>query len=103
MSGLSRLESVDPPAPHEQRRATNPFATRWVRPGVIPYYFAHTTNAAAVVEKLKENRWRGAIIGPHGSGKSTLLASLAPLIESAGRRVRAASLHDRQRSLPAEF
>src|SRR5262249_1129466 len=54
-------------------------------------------------ETLQENHWRGAIVGAHGSGKSTLLSKLIPLIEAAGRRVRAISLHDRQRSLPAEF
>jgi len=103
MSAISRLKSIDSPVPREDRRRTNPFATRWVRPGVIPFYFADGPNAAALVEKLSESRWRGAIIGRHGSGKSTLLAALIPFIESAGHPVRMISLHDRQRSLPAEF
>jgi hypothetical protein len=102
MSAISRFESVGP-GPRRERRTTNPFATRWVRPGAIRHYFADGMNAAALVEKLKQNHWRGAIIGPHGSGKSTLLVSLGPLIESAGRRVRMSSLHDRQRDFPAEF
>src|SRR5436190_14964663 len=101
MSAISRFKSVSRAAARLERRTTNPFATRWVRPGVIPYYFAAGTTAAALFEKLKENRWRGAIIGPHGCGKSTLLASLDPLIESAGRPVRMISLQDRQRDLPA--
>jgi len=82
---------------------TNPFATRWVRPGALHYHFANGTSAAAVVERLKKNCWRGAIVGPHGSGKSALLLSLIPLIETAGRRVEAISLHDRERALSAEF
>jgi hypothetical protein len=101
MSATPRF--IDQPAPCEERRTTNPFATRWVRPGVIPYCFADGTNAAALVEKLKENHWRGAILGAHGSGKSTLLAALIPLIETAGRQARAISLFDRQRTLPAKF
>jgi energy-coupling factor transporter ATP-binding protein EcfA2 len=100
---ISRFEAKDLPEPREARRTTNPFATRWVRPGAISYHFADGTAAAALVEQLKENRWRGVIIGPHGSGKSTLLASLVPLIEWAERPVRTISLHDRQRTLPPEF
>src|SRR5262245_50784564 len=102
MNAVPRFESTEWPPPRE-RRTTNPFATRWVRPGAIPYYFADCTNAAPLVEKLKENHWRGAIVGAHGSGKSTLISIVVPLIEAAGRRVRAISLHDRQRSLPSEF
>jgi energy-coupling factor transporter ATP-binding protein EcfA2 len=99
MSVAFRLGAIDWPA----RRTTNPFATRWVRPGAIPYHFRDGASAAAIIERLSNNGWRGAIIGPHGSGKSTLLASLRPLIESARRAVRTISLHDWQRALPAEF
>jgi energy-coupling factor transporter ATP-binding protein EcfA2 len=103
MSVAFRFGSIDWPATHRQRRTTNPFATRWVRPGAIPYRFMDGASAAAIVERLSNNGWRGAIVGPHGSGKSTLLACLRPLIESAGRAIRTISLHDRQRAVPAEF
>ncbi len=63
----------------------NPFATRHVRPGAIPYRFAPGSAAEGVVERLAAADWQGQIIGPHGSGKSTLLATLLPAIESAGR------------------
>jgi hypothetical protein len=81
----------------------NPFASRRVRPGAIPFQFPHGLDAAALVERLAQLGWRGAIVGAHGTGKSTLLATLTPELERAGRDVRAIALHDRQRSLPQEF
>ncbi len=84
-------------------RTTNPFATRWVRPGALPYQFPSGADAAAVVRQLRERDWRGCIIGPHGSGKSALLATLIPEIERSGWAVRSITLHDGQRHLPAGF
>jgi hypothetical protein len=78
----------------------NPFATRHVRPGAIPYCFPPGADAARLVERLAAAAWRGQIIGPHGSGKSTLLATLLPVIEGRGRRPRLIALHDGQRRLP---
>lgn len=66
--------------------SSNPFATRFIRPGAIPFLFLDGDSAEAIVERLKSNNWRGQIIGEHGSGKSTLVAALVPLIEAAGRR-----------------
>lgn len=63
----------------------NPFSTRFVRPGAIPFHFNESETAEQLVEKLKQNHWRGEIIGPHGTGKSTLLENLKPFIEHAGR------------------
>lgn len=63
----------------------NPFATRYVRPGAIPFLFDDATvNADVLVQRLQAHAWRGEIIGPHGSGKSTLLATLLPLLAQAG-------------------
>jgi energy-coupling factor transporter ATP-binding protein EcfA2 len=89
---MTRL--IDPPP-------TNPFATRWIRPGVIPFRFPPGLDAARLVERLAEIGWRGAIIGPHGSGKTTLLESLLPALQRAGRRVVRTCLHDDQRRLPS--
>jgi len=69
-----------------ERMSSNPFATRFIRPGAIPFLFLDGDSAEGVVERLKTNNWRGQIIGEHGSGKSTLVATLAPPIEAAGRR-----------------
>lgn len=69
------------------RRASNPFATRFTRPGAIPYLFEDGRTANALVAELCRRGWRGQIIGPHGSGKSTLLESLRTPLESAGREL----------------
>ena len=62
----------------------NPFATRFVRPGVIPYRFDDRRTVADLVATLREHGWRGEIIGPHGSGKSTLVQTLIPALQEAG-------------------
>jgi hypothetical protein len=84
-------------------RTTNPFATRWVRPGAISYQFSDGFEADQLVARLRDQKWRGRIVGPHGSGKSTLLATLIAAIEKYGRKVVHITLHDRQRSLPRSF
>jgi len=81
----------------------NPFSTRRVRPGAVPFLFAREQSADRLIERLKENGWRGQIIGPHGTGKSALLATLVPLIKQAGRHTLMVELHDGQRRLPAEL
>lgn len=55
----------------------NPFASRHVRPGAVPFIFPEGVDMAALLRRLVAQRWRGAITGPHGSGKSTLLVQLA--------------------------
>jgi hypothetical protein len=65
----------------------NPFSTRFVRPGAIPFHFRDGESAEQLVENLQQNHWQGEIIGPHGTGKSTLLESLKPFIEIAGRSI----------------
>jgi energy-coupling factor transporter ATP-binding protein EcfA2 len=79
---------------------SNPFATRFTRPGAIPYLFAEGESTAMLVERLRSHDWCGQIIGQHGSGKSTLLAVLAPALEAAGRTVVSLALHQGQRQLP---
>lgn len=80
----------------------NPFSTRNVRPGSIAYLFPSGDNAESVVGRLRENDWKGAVVGPHGSGKSTLLATLQPVLVSHGRDLVRFTLRDGQRCLPAE-
>ncbi|MEC9094646.1 MAG: hypothetical protein VX438_18195 [Planctomycetota bacterium] len=58
----------------------NPFSTRFVKPGALPFLFDEGVNAARLVEELIENQWKGQIIGPHGSGKSTLMEALKLVI-----------------------
>jgi hypothetical protein len=80
--------------------AANPFSTRFIRPGAIPFLFPGNESAGGIVERLRQNGWRGQIIGPHGSGKSTLLATLKPELEAAGRQVVAITLHQGEHRLP---
>jgi hypothetical protein len=79
---------------------TNPFATRYTRPGAMQFHFPAGEDVMALVERLRSYHWTAQIVGPHGSGKSTLLATLIPAIETAGRQVRCIALHEGERRLP---
>ncbi|NQT17064.1 MAG: hypothetical protein HQ582_30180 [Planctomycetes bacterium] len=87
-------ESHGPPG------ADNPFSTRHVRPGAIPFQFPPGQDAAKLIERLRENDWRGQVVGPHGSGKSALVATLISSLQRARRCTLLIELHDRQRRLP---
>ena len=78
----------------------NPFSTRHIRPGAIDYIFAEGNSAQLLVERLRQQRWRGQIIGPHGTGKSTLLATLDAPLRAAGRAPVLFSLRQGERRLP---
>jgi hypothetical protein len=85
---------------------SNPFSTRFIRPGALDYIFPAGHSAAgdsveSLVDRLNRNQWRGQIVGPHGSGKSTLLAALEPALGAAGRVCWTACLRDAQRAMPA--
>lgn len=76
----------------------NPFSTRFVEPGAIPYHLPG--GVAALAERFREHGC-GELVGPHGSGKSTLLASLLPLLtDFTTRRVR---LSTANRTLPPDL
>ena len=66
---------------------SNPFATRFTRPGALSYLFPPGQSAESLVAALAQAGWWGEIIGPHGSGKSTLLAELVPELERQGRQI----------------
>jgi hypothetical protein len=72
---------------------TNPFATRWVRPGALPYVWPGGDGGAALLALLGPGA-SVEIIGPHGSGKSTLVAALVGLLRDRGQAVVVESLHD---------
>ncbi len=98
--------------------ASNPFATRCVRPGAIPFMFlpsqpsesrrsGRVPTCSMSIESMakslgKNNDW-GQIIGPHGSGKSTLLETLLPILKTRGTEPVTFSLHDGQRRLTGEM
>ena len=85
---------------HRSASPENPFCTRRVRPGGVPYLFGPGQTVATLVQRLRHGGWWGQIVGPHGSGKSALLAALVPAVEQAGRQPRVIELHDRQRRPP---
>lgn len=77
--------------------AHNPFATRWTRPGAIPYRFPPGDSLQQTVSRLSAHGWKGQIIGQHGSGKSSLVANLVPALLSAGRTARGFDAGDGRR------
>jgi hypothetical protein len=82
--------------------AENPFASRFTRPGALPFLFSPGDSAEAIVARFTAKGRRGAIVGQHGSGKSTLLEALLPHF-SLEIRLRLFSLHDGERRLPRGF
>jgi hypothetical protein len=81
----------------------NPFVTRAIRSGMVPFFFPPGESLRGLVERLRDHHWRGQIVGPHGSGKSTLLASLLPEIAEQAGEVAVARLFVGCRRLPSEF
>lgn len=79
---------------------TNPFSTRWTRPGAVPFDFGGRCSIDDLVRRLAESDWQGAIVGPHGSGKSTLVRTLMPVLEAAGRVTVLITLRDGHKRLP---
>jgi hypothetical protein len=77
---------MNQPARAEHRE--NPFASRFVRPGALPFLISEGADVPHLIECLRRHGWRGAIVGPHGSGKSTLLASVEDALRRAGCEVR---------------
>ena len=65
---------------------SNPFATRFTRPGSFEFRWVDPRDPDKLIDRLKQTRV-GFIVGPHGSGKSTLLCSLmSPLMSSLPSR-----------------
>jgi hypothetical protein len=82
---------------------TNPFATRFIKPGALPFLFTPGESPETLVTRLKANHWQGEIVAPHGSGKSTLLAALVPQLESEGRTLVRCTLRNGESHLPPEL
>lgn len=81
----------------------NPFSSRYVRPGALPFLFPPGESVETIVARFENAGRRGAIVGPHGSGKSTLVETLLPRLRDANREVRMYVLRDGERALRASF
>lgn len=78
-------------------RRSNPFATKFIRAGKLPFQFADDQTTDRLHQRLQNAGWFGQIVGPHGSGKTTLLRSLDPYWSAWGRRPLLCELRDRKR------
>ncbi|MCL2348775.1 MAG: hypothetical protein FWC50_11020 [Planctomycetaceae bacterium] len=84
----------------------NPFSTRNISPGTIPYLFEWNqpnSDTKVLYDSFAKSNFLAQIVGPHGSGKSTLLAALLTTLQQNGHNTVFVSLHDRQRFLPGKF
>ena len=76
-------------------KVSNPFSTRYTRPGSIVPRDAdgEPVDAEVLLDRLHGLGGTAAIVGPHGSGKSTLLTHLAAAFERRGTRPPRVRLH----------
>lgn len=78
--------------------AENPFSTRRIRPGAIPYrFFRGQGSVESVYEKWMSIGPKAQIRGDHGSGKSTLLAVFESRFAADGFTVRTHIMADPRR------
>jgi hypothetical protein len=86
------------PADTRRRLPTNPFATRFTRPGRLETRDRDGTplDPGPLVDALDRLGGSAAIEGPHGSGKTTLLLAIADLLEARQRLARLVRLRSRR-------
>lgn len=84
----------------------NPFASARVEK--LPFRFRPGDSWEQFFKRLEDQRYCGAIVGPHGSGKSTMLEALIPHLKERGfepvvvRLTAESSMRDKER-LPDIF
>lgn len=93
-------ETRDQFDPGRNADSSNPFSTRFTRPGAIPFHFAPGPKQKQLFDRLWDMGLWGQVVGPHGSGKSTLLHLLAREAAGAGINMVRFDLHDQQRRMP---
>jgi energy-coupling factor transporter ATP-binding protein EcfA2 len=79
---------------------SNPFATRFTRPGAVAFRFPVDKSIETIRHRLQSNRWCGQIVGPHGSGKTTLLRTLDNYWQPWDRQTVTVTLRDGHARLP---
>ena len=85
------------------QHVSNPFSTRYVRPGAMGFRFGPGPKFEQLVDRLRDTGYWGQIIGPHGTGKSTLVATLVERVHQYGIRAVHFELHDGQRHMPTAW
>jgi len=76
------------------RSQVNPFATRYVQPGMVAWFACDTLSLKMLERRFTDELGcRAAIVGPHGTGKSTLLEHLVPKLGRLRYREAAAGPH----------
>lgn len=78
------LTAVQPPLVRRlpAQYLSNPFATRFVAPGVLTWLAPADHCVAELARRFTSDlHGRGLVVGPHGSGKSSLLAHLVPQLQ----------------------
>ncbi len=76
-------------------RPSNPFATRFVRPNVVPY-LDRDNLLETTVSAFRKNAFKGQIVGPHGTGKTCLAIAVTKRLESSFQNVRRITIRSQQ-------
>lgn len=79
---------------------TNPFSTRFVAPGRLPFLFESEAQKHRIIKRLFELQTRCAIVGPHGVGKTTLLRQLEQELKQLSKPTRWFEFHASDSSSP---
>lgn len=81
------------------RTRSNPFSTKYTRPGAIPFWPVAGRTVPDLVDRFESAAISMQILGPHGVGKSTLANSIGQHWKSLGLEVTSIELHSGQRQL----
>ena len=77
---------------------SNPFSTKFTRPGTITYQCVPGENISRYADCFLSNGRRGQVVGPHGTGKSTFVISLQKELIRRGLDVVIITLHSSNKS-----
>jgi energy-coupling factor transporter ATP-binding protein EcfA2 len=79
----------------------NPFRTE--RLERVNLHLPDGVTWAGLLFRLRELKYRAAIVGPHGSGKTTFLEHLAPFLSAEGFQLRGARLDEQTRTFSSQL
>lgn len=78
--------------------SSNPFSTKFTRPGAIAYQCAPGKSMAYYADCFLSNGRRGQVVGPHGTGKSTFVIAFQKELAARGLDVHLITLHSFDKS-----